>query len=255
MKLIKRIFFLLVLISVLFVWGILRYPLETARLLPFLPSIQTLSLSTDTPKTVEKGVSELLVPKDSFVKLEEIPLSLRQAVVAIEDQRFYQHNGVDPHGIGRALYNDVVKQNMGEGASTITQQLARNLFLNQSQTVERKLTEILLALQLEEYYPNKDKLLELYINNVYYGRNAWGIRSAVKAYLPKTDLQSLNVSECAFLASLPQSPSFFASNAEAALNRQKSVIAKMKELGYLKPDFMNTVPEIKSWDLSLSVTN
>ncbi|HZW82177.1 MAG TPA: biosynthetic peptidoglycan transglycosylase [Candidatus Deferrimicrobium sp.] len=246
MKLIKSIFFVLVLCSVLFVWGILRYPLETARLLPFLPSIQTLSLSTDTPKTVEKGDAELLVPKESYVKLEEIPLSLRQAVVAIEDQRFYQHNGVDLYGIGRALFNDVVKQNMGEGASTITQQLARNLFLNQNQTVERKLSEIILALQLEEYYPNKDKLLELYINNVYYGRNAWGIRNAVRVYLPKTEVSALSVSESAFLASLPQSPSFFATNTEAALNRQRTVVEKMKELGYLQPSFVNIPPEVKN---------
>lgn len=244
MKLIKRMFVLGCLLLLLFSWAVYQYPLTVAGRLLFLPSIERLPLSKDTPKTVSKGTSQLLVPENSYVPLKEIPLLLRQAVVAIEDQRFYQHKGVDFYGVGRALMCDITSQAAMEGGSTITQQLARNLFLSQKQTVQRKLSEAFLALQLEAYYHDKNKILELYLNNIYYGRDAWGIGAAAKAYFGISDVSSLTAAQSAFLAGLPQSPSYFADNIASALNKQKIVVEKMKELGYLPDDYVNNPPKV-----------
>jgi len=229
-------------------WAIYNKPLESARLFPMFPSIESMPLSPDTPRTVTKGSNTLLEPiNGKYVYLKDMPASLSKAVVAVEDQRFYQHKGIDPRGISRAIFNNLLKQGFVEGGSSITQQLARNLYLSQTTTAERKLTEALLALQLEEYYRDKDKILELYLNNIYFGRNAWGIGSAAVIYFGKEDVSALSVSEAAFLAGLPQSPSFFADDINAAQNRQKTVIRKMKEQGYLEDSFVNQPPKVKAW--------
>lgn len=199
------------------------YPIYTARLLPFLPSIERLPLTGVHHKTVRSGENALLIPTDGYVPLQDIPVSLQKAVIATEDKRFYEHRGIDFHGIARAFYADITSHGYSEGGSTITQQLARNLFLNQSQTISRKLTEAFLALQLENYY-SKDTILEMYLNNIYYGRGAYGIKEAAKVYFGKRDVSSLNVYQSAYLAGLPQSPTYYAKNLEAAYERELVIL-------------------------------
>ncbi|MDA8442197.1 MAG: transglycosylase domain-containing protein [Peptococcaceae bacterium] len=245
MRFIKRLFILACLLLTLLTWSIYEHPMAVARVFPFLPNITRMQLSTDTPKTVVRGSTQLLQPiPNVYVPLQEIPITLCQAVVAIEDQRFYQHKGVDFYGVARAIFTDLTSQHAVEGASTITQQLARNLYLSPTQTVRRKLTEALLALQLEDYYKNKGKILELYLNNIYYGRNAWGIKAAATAYFGTSDVSTLSVAQCAFLAGLPQSPSYFANNIPAALAKQKLIIQKMQALGYLPDNFVDVLPQV-----------
>lgn len=245
MKFLLRLLLPFILLGALAGFAVFKYPLEVARLIPSLPSIERLPLNSQASKMLKKGTGELVTPTGSYVKLDNMPLSLRQAVVAIEDERFYQHGGIDFRGIARAALDNLISQNFLEGGSTITQQLARNLFLDPDQTMQRKLTEAFLALQLEDYYHNKNKILELYLNTIYYGRNAWGIASAAKNYFGIDDVSSLNVNQAAFLAGLPQSPSYYGANLTAAKNRQQMVIDKMKELGYLGDNFVNQPLQLK----------
>ncbi len=245
MKFLLRLLFFFVLLGALAGFAVFKHPLAVSRFIPSLPSIERMPLNSEASKILKKGTDKLLVPTGRYVMIDDMPLSLRQAVVAIEDERFYQHGGIDFRGIARAAVDNLMSQNFVEGGSTITQQLARNLFLDPDQTVQRKLTEAFLALQLEDYYQNKNKILELYLNTIYYGRNAWGIASAAKIYFGIEDVSSLNASQAAFLAGLPQSPSYYGANLTAAKNRQKMVIDKMKQLGYLEDNFVNQPLQLK----------
>ncbi len=238
MKFLLRLLLFLILIGSLAGFAVFEQPLAVARLIPSLPSIERMPLNSEAAKMLRKGADRLLVPTGEYVQIDAMPLSLRQAVVSIEDERFYQHGGLDFRGIARAVVDNLMSQNFVEGGSTITQQLARNLFLDPEQTMQRKMTEAFLSLQLEDYYKNKNKILELYLNTIYYGRNAWGIASAANTYFGIDDVSTLNVSQAAFLAGLPQSPSYYGANITAAKNRQKMVIDKMKELGYLADNYV-----------------
>lgn len=167
------------------------------------------------------------------VEFKRIPLALKQATVAIEDERFYKHGGIDPWGIFRALVRNVEVQRLSEGASTITQQLVRNVLLTRRKTLDRKLAEAVLALQMERSL-TKDRILEKYLNEVNYGGNIYGVGAAAKHYFGK-DIGGLSISECALLAGLPQRPSatYPFRHPDAALRRRDVVLAKMTELGYL----------------------
>ncbi|MBR0262219.1 MAG: transglycosylase domain-containing protein, partial [Selenomonadaceae bacterium] len=138
------------------------------------------------------------------VKIEQIPLNLQNAFVAIEDNRFYEHKGVDPRGLLRAAYTNIIRQEIAEGGSTITQQLAKNAYLTQDRTYKRKIQEIFLALQLEKQY-TKQEILELYLNQIYFGQGAYGVQAAAKTYFGK-NVEDLNLAECAMLAGIPKSP-------------------------------------------------
>ncbi|MGQ9455222.1 MAG: transglycosylase domain-containing protein [Armatimonadota bacterium] len=167
------------------------------------------------------------------VPLKDIPRALRDATLAIEDARFYEHSGVDMRGIARALWHNLRGHKILQGGSTITQQLARNVYLTQEKTVERKAQEAVLAILLERHY-TKDKILELYLNRVYYGSGAFGVQAASRIYFGK-DVSQLNLSECALLAGLPQKPSVYSphDNQQAALRRRNVVLNRMYELGYI----------------------
>ena len=163
------------------------------------------------------------------VPLAELPDYVPNAFVAIEDRRFYSHHGVDPWGIARALVADVLHRGASQGGSTITQQLAKNLFLTQERTVSRKLQEIALALWLEHKF-SKREILELYLNRVYFGSGAYGIEGAAQRYFGKSARQ-LALPEAAMLAGLVQSPSRLAPNhnPDGAERRAAVVIADMAE--------------------------
>lgn len=169
------------------------------------------------------------------VPLEKIPRSLRDATVAVEDSRFYEHAGVDMKGIARAIYTNVRGQRLAQGGSTITQQLARNVYLTQRKTFQRKIQEAVLAILIERRY-DKDKILEMYLNQVYFGSGAFGVQAAAKVYFGK-DLDKLTLGECALLAGLPRRPSAYSphENLQAALDRRDVVLNRMAELGTISP--------------------
>ncbi len=167
------------------------------------------------------------------VRLGELPPYLPKAFVAIEDRRFYYHFGVDPIGIFRAVVSDVAGSGGMQGGSTLTQQLAKNLFLTQERTISRKIQEAILALWLERKY-SKDQILELYLNRVYFGSGAYGVEAAARKYFGK-DAKNVSLSEAALLAGLMKSPTKLAPNhnLKGANERAAQVITAMAEQGYI----------------------
>ncbi len=170
-----------------------------------------------------------------FVPIADIPAMLQGAVLAIEDTRFEQHFGLDPLGIARAVLANL-GGGMRQGASTITQQVARNFFLSPSKTLERKLKEALLALQIEEQL-SKAQILELYMNQIYLGQRAYGFAAAAQVYFGKP-LASLSIAESAMLAGLPQNPSYAnpVTNFSRARARQALVLGRMEKVGLITPE-------------------
>jgi penicillin-binding protein 1A len=165
------------------------------------------------------------------VKLDEVPEKLQQAFIAIEDNRFYEHNGVDFKGIARALYSVVSTGSASQGASTITMQLARNAFLNSEKTVDRKLKETLLAIKLEQGLSKKE-ILELYLNKIYLGKSAYGVAAAAETYYGKP-LDQLSLAQEAMIAGLPKAPSRYnpVANPQRAMTRRNYILQRMMELG------------------------
>ena len=166
----------------------------------------------------------------NYVQVEDINEIFLDAIVAIEDHRFYKHGAIDLISIARATFINIKNKDIVEGGSTITQQLVKNLFLNMEQTLERKLNEIFIAFELEKLY-SKEEILELYVNIVYYGDGFTGIKSACNGYFNK-EPKDLSKDEATLLAGLPQAPSAYAlnSNYEKALERQQQVIEALNNL-------------------------
>ena len=167
------------------------------------------------------------------IKPGEMPLLVKQAFIAAEDRRFYDHNGVDIWGIGRALVRNVRQGAVREGASTITQQLARTVFLSQDRTITRKLKEAALAYKLERQL-SKEQILEQYLNYVYLGASAYGLSDAAWVYFSKTPNQ-LNLQEAALIAGLPPAPSVYSPlvNPDLALERRSIVLNRMQQAGFI----------------------
>ncbi len=167
------------------------------------------------------------------VTIGEIPPYLPRAFVAIEDKRFYEHFGIDPIGITRALVTNLRGRGVAQGGSTLTQQLAKNLFLTQDRTAARKIQEAILALWLERTY-TKDQILELYLNRVYFGSGAYGVEAAAQRYFNKS-ARSVTIAEAAMLAGLVQAPSRLAPNRnpDLAEKRAQLVVAAMADQGFI----------------------
>ena len=183
--------------------------------------------------SIEEAVNERTRRIPHYVSLDEIPRSLRQAIVAVEDARFYSHSGFDVTGIARAAVVNVEAGEIEEGASTITQQLAKNLFLSSEQTFSRKAEELVLALELERNF-SKDKIIEMYLNTIYFGSNFYGIYDAAQGYFGK-EPKDLTVGESAMLAGLPNAPSLYSPYVDFMLakKRQLVVINAMKNANFL----------------------
>lgn len=147
----------------------------------------------------------ILHEKRYWTGIDRIPVFLQRALIAIEDERFYEHSGIDMRGIARALVKDVMKGRMAEGGSTITQQLIKNKYFHGEKTIERKVREGILAMEYEEKY-TKQQILEMYFNEVYFGNGAWGIAQAARLYFDKSP-EELNELECLLLAATPKAPS------------------------------------------------
>lgn len=167
------------------------------------------------------------------VPFDKMPLQLRQAVVAVEDRRFYDHSGVDGISIMRAAFRNVQEGGAAEGGSTITQQLAKNLFLSKEKTLSRKLTEAAYAMKIESSY-DKDRILETYLNQIYFGEGQWGIGQAAKRYFGK-NTEDLSLAESAMLAALPKAPSRYSpfKNMDMAQERRNLVLDLMHAEGYI----------------------
>src|SRR5580698_8248595 len=199
-----------------------------------LPPIQSLEIPKRPPSVLIIGANGATLATrgdmgGAAVPLHELPDYVPKAFVAIEDRRFYAHHGVDPLGITRALIADVLRRGASQGGSTITQQLAKNLFLTQERTISRKLQEIVLALWLEHKF-TKAEILELYLNRVYFGSGAYGVEGASQRYFGKS-ARRLTLPEAAMLAGLVQSPSRLAPshNQDGAQRRAAIVITDMAE--------------------------
>ena len=166
------------------------------------------------------------------VTLDKTPKDLQHAFLAAEDIRFYEHGGIDFRGIGRAIYT-YIRWGEVQGGSTITQQLAKNYFLTQEQTLSRKLHEAFIALQIEQKY-TKNEILEMYMNQIYFGQGAYGVETAANTYFGK-HVQDLDLAQCAMIAGIPKSPNYYSplSNPKAAKERQKTVLEQMTKYGFI----------------------
>lgn len=212
--------------------------LAAAMIYPNLPSLE--SLTDYRPKQpmrifTEDGalIGEFGEERRAVVRLKDTPRYLSQAILAAEDERFYQHGGVDTLGVLRAAVANVLSGGVKEGASTITMQVARNFFLNSDKTFTRKINEALLAIKIEHAL-SKDEILELYINHIYLGQRAYGFAAAAQIYFGKP-LAKINIAEAAMLAGLPKAPSAYnpVVNPTRAKTRQMYVLGRMKSLGFI----------------------
>src|SRR3981189_1962191 len=199
-----------------------------------LPAIQSLEIPKRPPTIQITGLDGSVLAQrgemaGANVSLKELPPYLPKAFIAIEDRRFYSHYGVDPLGIARAAVANILHRGVSQGGSTLTQQLAKNLFLTQERTLQRKLQEVELALWLERKH-SKTEILELYLNRVYFGSGAYGVEAAAQRYFGKS-AKNVTVAEAAMLAGLVKSPSRLAPNRnpEGAEQRAQIVLTAMAD--------------------------
>ena len=183
-------------------------------------------------KSVEEMVRQI-EEIDNYTPLDELPQTYIDAVLAVEDKRFYSHPGIDPVAIGRALINDIKAGEYVEGGSTITQQLAKNQYVTQEKKMVRKVSEMFMAFKIESEL-DKDKILELYVNSIYFGNGYQCVGDACQAYFGKKPSE-MTFDECTLLAGIPNAPSNYnpLASEELARQRQKQVLEKIKKAGYL----------------------
>ena len=205
---------------------------------PQLPSLEALTdYQPKIPLRVYTSdghlIGEFGEERRALVRIQEVPPTMKQAILAAEDERFYQHPGVDTIGVLRAAYANFSSGGKRQGASTITMQVARNFFLSSEKTLARKVYEALLAFKIENNL-SKDEILEIYINQIYLGQRAYGFAAAAQIYYGKP-LKSVSIAEAAMLAGLPKAPSSFnpVANPRRAKQRQLYVLRRMRELGHI----------------------
>ncbi len=233
--------FPLLLVFLLAAAGSLVVGFAAVMVVPTLPSLEALTdYRPKIPLRVYSADGQLIgefgEERRAVVKLAQVPKSLVDAIVAAEDERFYQHGGVDYWGVARAAVSNFASGGVRQGASTITMQVARNFFLTKEKTLTRKFNEMLLAFKIEASL-SKQQILELYINQIYLGQRAYGFASAAQIYYGKP-LDKLTIAEHAMLAGLPKAPSRFnpVSNPARAKLRQQYVLRRMRELGMITPE-------------------
>ena len=240
MKGLRFLAFPLLLAGGFFVTCVLLLALTIALAYPNLPSLQALTeyqpkipLRIYTAEGVQIG--EFGEERRAVVAIAEVPDALKNAIIAAEDERFYEHAGIDYIGVLRAAYMNLISGGRRQGASTITMQVARNFFLSSEKTLTRKLYEALLAFKIEHSL-SKEQILELYVNQIYLGQRAYGFGAASQIYFGKA-LDKLNLAETAMLAGLPKAPSLYnpIANPQRARQRQHYVLRRMAELGHITP--------------------
>ncbi|NKB81158.1 MAG: PBP1A family penicillin-binding protein [Nitrospirales bacterium] len=203
--------------------------------LPSLDSLDNYQPSLISRIHADDGqlIGQFYTERRVFIPFEEIPSDLIHAIVAVEDARFFEHPGLDIWGIFRAAWTNIKQGGTVEGASTITQQLARSLFLSPERTYSRKIRELILAFKME-FILTKEQILEQYLNQIYFGHGAYGIGTAALTYFEK-DLNAITLPEAAFLAGLPKAPSTYSpyKNPERSKRRQEHVLHRMVQAGYI----------------------
>lgn len=203
-----------------------------------LPSIANLheyqpSLVTKIYGDDKQPIGQFYVERRVLVPLSRMPSDLLHAIIAVEDSRFYEHKGIDPWGILRAFLTNIESLRIRQGASTITQQLARSLFLSSKKSLKRKIKEALLAWRIEKLL-SKDQILELYLNQIYFGHGSYGVQAASRTYFGK-DINQLDLAEVAYLAGVPRAPNEYSpyNNPERAKQRQGVVLSRMRGEGFI----------------------
>lgn len=184
---------------------------------------------------------ENITSKENFVKFSDLSTDYRNAVIAVEDHRFYDHGPIDFIALFRAIYINITNWELKEGGSTITQQVAKNVILSQDETLSRKLGEVFAAYDLEKHY-SKNEILELYVNTSYFGEGYYGIYDASMGYYNK-EPKDLTLDEASMLAGVPNAPSVYAPtvNPDLAKKRQTHVLNKMVEYGYISQEQANSI--------------
>lgn len=221
--------------------------LDRAEETPAAPAAPSSAAPSENPQTAaspDPGLTEVFHFKDAvesridrsrFIPSAEIPPLLKNAIVAAEDRRFYDHGAIDIVSVGRAAVANSMAGTTVEGGSTLAQQTVKNLFLSDERTFSRKLRELVLAVQLEKYY-TKDQILELYLNTIYFGHGTYGIRDACRTYFNK-EPKDLTIAQCAMIAGLPQAPSAYdpIDHPAEAKKRMSIVLMLMAKEGYITP--------------------
>ncbi|PFP30353.1 penicillin-binding protein [Bacillus sp. AFS073361] len=225
-----QIMVLSMLIIILSFFGLLYYFSKDADISGLKNELPQATVFYDVNGDIASKVS---ANKNEGVSIKQVPNSMKDAIVAIEDRRFYQHSGVDLIGTSRALVRDLKARGMVEGGSTITQQLTKNTLLTSQKTLNRKMEEVFLALQIEREY-SKLEILQMYLNQIYFGNGAWGIKKAASKYFAK-EVKDLSISESALLAGLIKAPSALNpyEHMEKATERRNLVLVQMKKQGYI----------------------
>ena len=221
-----------VVVAAVWAFAVLPRGLPSVTALETFQPLQGTKLYDDN----DELITELHVERRIFVPLAHIPQSLRDAIIATEDKRFYYHWGLDPIGIARAVMQNYRSGRIVEGGSTITQQLTKVLFLTPDKSLERKLKEAILALELERRYA-KDRILEMYLNQVYFGHGAYGVEAAARTYFGKS-VSELSVRESALVAGLPRAPSSYSpfEYPDAAKRRRETVLRRLVEYGSISEE-------------------
>lgn len=236
----------LIFVFAIFLAGIVAFKLYLVSLPPiqnlneFKPNIVTKFYSND-----DEVIKTFTAFTFSKVELKDIPEDLTNAVIATEDKNFYKHKGYDLTGLARSTVANVFAGHVVQGASTITQQLARILFLSNEKTYTRKIKELVVAVRIEKTIP-KSKILEMYLNNVYLGSGAYGVEGASQIYFNK-HLKNLSLAECALLAGLPQAPSVYSpfNDKELAIKRRNQVLKRMYKMRFISKQEYETAKEEK----------
>ena len=260
----RGLYYLFIACSSLGIIGALLLGFATLIIYSNLPSLETLTdYRPKIPLRIysDEGflIGEFGAERRNVVSISEVPTHLKQAILAAEDDRFYEHGGVDFMGVLRAAYSNLTAGTVRQGASTITMQVARNFFLTPEKTLTRKFSEVLLAFKIEQNL-SKDKILELYINQIYLGQRSYGFSAAAHTYFGKS-LQEIDVAEAALLAGLPKAPSSYnpISNPKRAKNRQIYVLGRLHKLNFISDEEFNALEKqpisLKKQTSSLALTS
>lgn len=235
MKLIKTLFKIIILCVFIFV-GVKVY--DGYKL--YKEAIEQVSLQTKVKEIKEKN---------NYTAISEMPDIYIKAVVAVEDHRFYDHNGIDLISIGRAIINDIKAMSFVEGGSSITQQLAKNMYFTQDKNITRKIAEIFMAFEMENNL-SKNELLELYLNTSYFGAGCYTVKDAARTYFGKEPIEMTDY-ESTMLAGIPNAPSVYAPtvNPELAKERQKQVLQKMVQHGVISEEKSKEILESRLGDV------
>lgn len=198
---------------------------------------------TTKKESIESKIQEIRQDY-TYVKKEDLPQDYLNAIVAVEDRRFFSHGAIDPIGIARAISINIKNKSFQEGGSTITQQVAKNLYyIGEKNVVKRKVAEMFTAIEIEKKY-SKEEILEIYANTIYFGNGYYGIKEACNGYLKK-EPKDMNLAESTMMAGIPNAPSVYAptANKEYCKSRQRKVLASMVDAGYISKEVADSVDQ------------